>query len=881
MEKKILSLKEGEIYDGNGAEIASLTVSEDNLTLKNVTTDNLTVTGNNVTLENCRVRAVTVHGERFIARECEIGALSLLGAENALVAQNKIGALAVESCFNCSLILNNADNIKATASKNVYVIKNTAKDELSITECNYVIADENTFSTLKTEGNDNVNGDTLTDVNARCEVGANFDILPHTNKDLFVYMDRHETVANTGLSFSEYIYSCAKAGDSVIFVPPGVYSCYDMTVLDQNHSDFTLYAYGVYRENAETDTTKIQGTCLRVTDTKNINIRGLSIGYVQPSSGQIRVVEKIIKKPENEGGKPTYQLRVVSDAGFLDGFTKTEPAIFHTWWPEVFYTDENGKAKIYPQFNIQDSHSIVRNLDENGNYDGTMTMTIYDRGSETRGAAVPAKLIFDKITLGTLMTCRYSHGSGSTLNITNSSTEIHFKDTVIYGRAGSLSVVSGSRSYNVTFERHHNTTHSASVIDKETYDRYKAFEEKYGVSFDLYEETYKGKTYYRGAVARACSIDAFHCPGGKNGVSILSTITESMVDDGSNQRASSSRLHGYKVNDDGTTTLYYKQMTCSTYWWYSRNDPEDRLSTPGCPNFLKGDRIYVYNPGGKKVIDSYVLSDAVAEGDLVYDLTYGEVHKRVNRKLYAVKVNTADMDFDALKDPKTGEDYKLEGNEYETDNRVTVDNLSANSCGYTIENSVVRNSCSRGYLMKATDVNVKNCTFQNVGGACLLITVEPSWGESTVARDINVERCLFDHCGILYDGFYDIHRAAIHIDGPSKIASRDTLPIKNLTFDSNKFTNNEQWYAITINSAQNVKITNNTFDRVVDNWDDVKDTAVLLNTCMDIELSGNTYNLDSYKGDIRNIVYGENYKNIYGTDVTAPDGTPLIPDTAE
>ena len=62
----------------------------------------------------------------------------------------------------------------------------------------------------------------------------------------------------------------------------------------------------------------------------------------------------------------------------------------------IIFTDENGKAKIYPQFNIQDSHSIVRNLDENGNYDGTMTMTIYDRGTEVRGAAVPAKLIFDK-----------------------------------------------------------------------------------------------------------------------------------------------------------------------------------------------------------------------------------------------------------------------------------------------------------------------------------------------------------------------------------------------------------------------------------------------------------------------------------------------------
>lgn len=859
-------------------EKKNYTLCENNVTVKDLSADLITVTAENVTLENCKAEKITVNAERFVARACEITSLALENAENALVAQSTLGTLSLENCFNCSIVLNKADEIKANSSKNIYVIENSVNGELSITNSNYVIADENTYSALTAINNENVNGDTLTDVSARADVGVNCDILPHTNKDLFVYMDRLDTVANTGLSFNDYIYSCAKAGDSAIIVPPGVYSSYEMTLIDKNYSDFTLYAYGVYRENSETDPTKIQGTCLRVTDTKNINIRGLSIGYAQPSSGQVRVVEKKIDDTDNAS---PYKLTVISDAGFLDGFTKTDPSVFHTWWPEVFYTDENGKAKIYPQFNIQDSHSIVRNLDENGNYDGTMTMTIYNRGSEKRGSAVPAKWIFDRINVGTLMTCRYSHASGSTINITNSSTEVHFKDTVTYGRAGSLSVVSGSRSYNVTFERHHNTTHSASMIDKETYDRYRAYEEKYGVSCDLYEETYKGKTYYRGAVARACSIDAFHCPGGKNGVSILSTITESMVDDGSNQRASSSRLHGYKVNDDGTTTLYYKAMTCSTYWWYSRNDPEDKLTTPSCPNFFEGDRIYVYNPGGKKVIDSHVLSDTFEAGRLTYDLTYGDVHKKVERICFAVNVKTADIDFDALKDPATGEDYKLEGNEYETDNRVAVDNLSANSCGYTIENSIVRNSCSRGYLMKATDVNVKNCTFRNVGGACLLITVEPSWAESTVTRDINVERCLFDHCGILYDGFYDIHRAAIHIDGPSKIASGDTLPIKNLRFDSNKFTNNEQWYAITVNSAQNVKITNNTFDRVIDNWHDVKDTAVLLNTCMDIELSGNTYNLDSYKGDVRNVVYGENYKNVYGTDVTAPDGTPLIPDTAE
>ena len=126
-----------------------LTVLENDVILKEITADEIVVTGNNVTLENCSAKTVTVTGERFIARECEFSSLSLEGAENALVAQSKLGALALNACFNCSLVLNVADAIKAADSKNVYVINNTVKGELAITDCNYVIADENSFATLK------------------------------------------------------------------------------------------------------------------------------------------------------------------------------------------------------------------------------------------------------------------------------------------------------------------------------------------------------------------------------------------------------------------------------------------------------------------------------------------------------------------------------------------------------------------------------------------------------------------------------------------------------------------------------------------------------------------------------------------------------------
>jgi hypothetical protein len=217
-------------------------------------------------------------------------------------------------------------------------------------------------------------------------------------------MPRHATVANTGLSFQEYLDKCADDGRGVIIVPPGVYSFLDKPIIGERHSNTTIYLYGVYIEYAETNYHAYKVPLLHLIRAKNVNVYGLTMGAVLPTCGQIRIIKKYIEKDAE--GKDMFKLLVATDAGFLDGFTKTDPAIFHTWWPEIFYADENGKAKLYAQYNQQDSHSIQRNLDENGNYDGTMTMTLYDRGTNERGAFTPAKFVFDKINPGTLITCR-------------------------------------------------------------------------------------------------------------------------------------------------------------------------------------------------------------------------------------------------------------------------------------------------------------------------------------------------------------------------------------------------------------------------------------------------------------------------------------------
>ena len=859
------------VLDVSGVTLCGITVKGE-----------IKIAADNVTVENCFADAVTVLASGAVCQGNSVsGKIVVDVSENVLIAQNDAGAIDIDGAINCSVILNRASSVSVINSVNIYVVDNTVSGEICLDNISYLIADGNSFASICAENNFDFNGNDLTDVDFRPEVGANEDILPHTNKELFVGMERRETVANTGLNLQEYIDACAEKATGVIIIPPAAYSVYGPTSLIAKHSNNTIYAYGVYQEYAETDIKKIKGTLLDVLQAENVSVYGLTLGEVLPSSGQARVVEKIYEPAKAEGEKDVYKLRIINDAGFLDGFTTTDTDKFHTWWPEVFYNDENGHPKLYCEENYKTGHRTDRSYDENGNYDGTLILTIKDRGADPHSEAKPAKVAWDKIEVGNVITCRLNYGYGGSLHIADGAKNVKFRDTVIYGRASELSVLAGGRCENILFERHHNTVHSENVIDKETYEKYKALEQKWGVSFEVREESFDGKVRYRGPRSRTGSTDAFHVAKAKTGIDIKSSLLECMCDDGSNQHASSSRLHALRDNGDGTTTLYYKPLVTSVYWGISANNPrEDYLSTPECASFLKGDRIYAYNPFGKPVIDATVLSDAQFEGEeLDYDLTYGKTHKHVTRKVYGVKVRTEDVNTEALINQSTGKPFDLSAIGYEICDRVTVDNLSANSCNYTMDNVMVLNGHSRGFLIKATDITVKHCTLRNVCNAGMLITCEPEWGESTVARDIFIDRCLFDNTGHHFGAYQQPFRACIRIESTSKIASKDTLPINNITINKCKFTNNRQWNAIQVNSAHNVKITNNIFDPIVEaGRDNVRGVAVILSTCADVEISDNVYNLKNYEGDVRNVIIGQNYRDIHGNDVTLADGTPIFPD---
>lgn len=856
--EKPMSLTSGNIYDFAGEVFAqkTITIKTNNVFIKNLTVDGeIRVLADNVTLDGCHAQSICV-----------------FGATNALVARCEADSFAIDEAYNCSVILNSAKIIAAGRNTSIYVIDNNVSDKLVLIDNNYIIADGNKAGELCSRDNENVNGNTLTDVDARPEVGSNEDILPHTNKELFVGMPRFTGVANTGLTMTQYTSECAKTSDSII-IPPGAYSAEGTFTLGKDISGKTVYAYGVYYELAETDLSKYPASLLMVNGTADVNVYGIQLGYTLPSSGQVRIVEKTV-----EDGK--YLLRVIPDAGFMDGFTTTNPELYMTWWPEMFFRNEDGTYNYRCDENPKGAHRTTYNYDENGERDGTMTIELLGKGENPYREGKSAQILWNRIPLGTVITCRLAYGNKYSIWVMNSK-NVLIRDTVLYGYSSALSVFGGGESENVEFLRYHDTTHSSTLIDKQTYDKYRALEQKWNADFELREEEMPdGSVRYRGAPSRSSSVDAFHVSGSKQGFNITSTLLEGMVDDGNNQHAASSRMHGFHDNGDGTTTIYYKPLVSSVSWWFSEKHPEeDHLGTPQCTPFKAGNRIYAYNPYGKTVCDTLVLDDCIDTEEIDIDLTYGTIHKHIKRTVSSVRVKTCDVDFSALIDPATGKEFDLLDNRFEIVNRITVDNLSYNCTGYTLDNVMVYNGHSRGFLIKAEGVNIKHCTFRNVCYSAILIRPETEWAESTVGRNISIDRCLFDNTGYIFNAITDINQCCIRIQSTSKVASDDTLPIDNIAITNCKFTNNEQRYAIWINSARNVLVKNNVFDAIAgDQLPEEHGVAVTLDTCKNIEISDNVYNYTSYKADVRNVIRGNNYVNIFGNDVTDKDGNAIFPD---
>ncbi len=784
----------------------------------------ISINGDGSTVYNCFITAKTA-GISVCAEDTAINSNSITASEagitvaegsvNTLLSYNSVSgaqnSIKIENALNTSVLFNSVYSIDAESNTNTYVVKNGLSGQLVLTNNNYLLCDNNTFAddgkdhSPSVSGNENFNGNNITDVDARAEVGANEDLLPHTNKDLFLDMTPKTTVkdatGDTSLSLGQYILTNA-AGKSVVIVPPGYYTMDTHYTFESAQSNTEIYAYGVYNER-EFEGANVQNLALQFGGAKNVEIHGITVGYNHQSAGQVHV----LTKASSGWLTKTYTLTVVTAAGYLDSFGSLDTTKF-----------ASGSFDLVKQGEVHWNNYSYSGLTRNS--DGTMTMTVSESA-------------YNNIVAGDVLYCRLAGDNQSTIYFGSGADNITLKDCTVYGYAAALAIVSAQGSSNVTLERVHNTVHSPYIIDEGTYTKYANLESTYSIELVSVDE--EGR--YRGSTPVVGSVDATHLMGAYTGIKATSCLFENMCDDGSNHRGTSSRLHGYKLNSDGTVSLYIKSNISEYY----RNDNINKGNTSVTSNPVsigKGENVYIYTSKGELFCDTVALSDSTntnTSTGISYAYTHNGTGKTLTYTLniYEVKVDADDCNFDALNG------YDLTDNDYQMSQKVLVDNISRNSAGGHFDNVLVQNIRSRGFLVKSTDITIEHCTYRNVAMTGVLMSVEPIWGESTVSRNITVRNTLFDTTGFRGDNFDSSPLyAPISISSLATYGnhSADALRAENIVIEGNEFRDYGHSYGIYVNGAKDVHILNNVFSPT----NSSSTEYVKIETAADIEISGNT-----------------------------------------
>lgn len=799
----------------------NIVIKEKNTVLKDLTINGrIFIECDNVSIINCTVNssddAIISKGKYFVAKgnriNCPMSAITLTeGSYNCLVAQNETdGEIEISLAHNCSVTLNSASRITARSNKNVYVIENKINETLTLASNNYLIADGNIYSKLTAYENSNENGDTVTDLDERLTVGANERLLPHTDKDLFVGMEVLDTVNDASLDsplpFAEYITTLAQSND-VIVIAPGAYMC-ERVYLDAKHSNTKIYAYGAYAECPGYQ------TAFFMTESMNISLYGLTVGYALQSAHQMHVLD------------------------VSDGKVITVAAPGHK---DVTEDMNYGHTVI----DGMSAYAVMTTLGAKKNDDGTYTMGYVESPHKS-------------IRKGDVLSRRVSNPTEGSFDLKRSG-GIVFKDVVLYGQSAGLAFVENSDTSHTTMIRVHNTNRAPYIISKEEYEYYKSLEKKYNTCLEVYIDEL-GR--YRGSVPRIGSVDATHIIGCDEGVHATSCLFEHMCDDGSNHHAASARLASVTDNGDGTTTLTVKPNLSEVYYVQYNRKHGNR-----CHQFRKGDIAYIYNTKGQLFCSTPVLDDEKDEGAATNTLT------GLEQNLFSVKVKTSEINLEAL------DGFDLSDDHYKIDNKLVVDNLSRDSQGFIFDNVKVDGIRSRAFMVKAPNGVIKNCTFQNLNESAIALKTEIQWGESTIAHDILIENNIIRNASSLYGHNFYFPISPLMVQGFSKKVGDGYLPYENITVKGNRFENCDHKYCITINSAKNVKILNNTFSPINHEYEDDVHTPVTIHidTAKDVEISGNTFTPNA--PSTLSLISARNCINVYGTDISDENGNSLIPDS--
>ncbi len=794
--------------------------------------DELTVTNTQLTVktlgvsssgDSCIVRGNLIDGDAKAT-----GVELTGGSQNGLIALNKIKgiqySIKISEGYNCSVILNSAVRVVGKKSTNLYVIDNRLGGEMEFVGNKYLLCENNSFPTdgmphpITNKENTEYNGGDLRNTDARLDVGANEDILPHTNKELFINMPKKAFVTGSKQKLDEYIEQSAKNG-AVVIVPPGYYSMTDVLSFTNTHSGAKVYAYGVFGEK-KFDTVTNANNKLANFDggVNNIEIYGITLGYAHTSAGQIHILE-IGETAAVSSGYSSVKVTAVASAGFINGFQKdgVNAVLNSATTPDIIIGGKHVSA------------SQVKDVKLNS--DGTMTLTL---ASVSNDVLRSMKYFMQSANNNVMMYCRIAGNNAHSINFANTKS-VKLKDMTLYGYSAGLAFVGTENTKGIVLERVHNTSRSGYIIDNTTYKKYEALEAKYGVELVHIDEN--GNK--RGADALVGSADSMHVNRSSEGFKVTSSIFENAADDGSNHRGTSYRLYDYKLADNKITFTVIGNVVKSTHKSNVSNGVKNASLTDVTQRFANGESIFLYTSDGRTIFNGKIsgISAASAVSCTVDGVQYTGAPVKLTVDASAVNMSALDA-------------YINQCRTMNMDNVVYVDNLSRNSIGSEFDNVLFQNSRSRGAVIKNQNVVIKNCTFRALAMAAVMVSSEvETWSESTQPQNVKILDCLFENTGFRGATNY-VGYSPVIIAGPCKegTASKDTLLIKDITISGCEFKSYTHKYVISVKGAYNVNITNNKFTNCSG------ENGISVETSSDIVITGNT--------GLANVLIGSDCKNV-------------------
>lgn len=430
---------------------------------------------------------------------------------NILAAQNVVTGAACSLRFagtaNSVVLLNRLETAVVENGVNVYVNENQVSGTLTLTGCNYIIVTGNTYQTLTQSNNENVNGDTLTDLNRRLATGANEELLPHINTEQFVGMERKAAVrAEDGENLSDYLKKQIRS-NQVLIIPPGAYGASCITV--SNISDCTVYAYGVLNEIGYSKSE----SAFHFVNCTDLTVKGLFISAMIYAHTQGTVVSM---------SSVSKRFQFIADPGYQADYSNGS-----NFGNAAGYYYKNGN--LYGECDFRY---------ETKSYDS-------ETGKNTINGAT---LNFANLAVGDRVAFRSGYGGGG-IHCEGCS-EMLFEDLTIFTCSG-FALSDTNSDIAPTLHRYAVAAGPAPVLDASK--DYSAFADL------LWTDSY-GRL--RSAEPINTSCDATHCTNARVGLQMISCLLERMHDDGSNINAYYGLASGFNAS---TNTLTYTTCDVNTY----------------------------------------------------------------------------------------------------------------------------------------------------------------------------------------------------------------------------------------------------------------------------------------------------------------------------